>query len=88
MEFKKITSYLKKFSFLNSDNIIKQKIVSIIEYEIGVSIKKENININKNTVFINTHPVIKNSIFLKKQLLLSKIKDSLSENGKNVNDIR
>jgi len=88
MDLKNIRFYLKKFNFVNSDSIIKEKIISVLKDEIDVNIKKENINIKKNTVFINTHPIVKNCIFFKKQLLLDKIRESLSENDKNVNDIQ
>jgi len=71
---KKISQYLKKFQKLTPPDIfIKKSLQKLIQEELGITIDLKNIEYKNNTIFIRTNPLIKNEIFLKKNLILRKL---------------
>jgi len=87
MPFKQIRSLFKKFDSLRPPNeFLKTKIIVLIEEEIGILLKKEDISVAREIVYIKANQALKNEIFLKKEFFLEK----LNEQGKPslVKDIR
>ncbi|MFA6274197.1 MAG: hypothetical protein WC662_03475 [Candidatus Paceibacterota bacterium] len=62
---------------LLSEEIKKESIKNIISNIIGFDIKKEKIKIKNETVYLDIKPIYKNEIFLKKELILNKLKETL-----------
>lgn len=80
MEFN-IGDFLKKFkNLVPFEKTIKDNLIQIIKEETGILLPKESISFHNNVVFINTIPVIKNELFMRKQRLLSEMK---KRNGNN-----
>lgn len=52
---------------------------NIISEVIGVEIKKEDIKIKNNVIYLNIKPIYKNEIFLKQEQIFSKLKESLGK---------
>ena len=72
-----IAYYLEKFKkFSPPDDYLKNSIKQILESEMEIFIGKENIEIRQGVIYIKESPLIKNEIFLKKDFILEKIKDS------------
>lgn len=62
-----ITEYLKRFKNIKpSDSLIKENFIKTVEEILKIKIKKSEINIQKDKIFLTTHPIIKNEIYLKK----------------------
>jgi hypothetical protein len=61
-----------------SDRILSEEIKieslrSIISETIGIPVKKEDLRIKKNVIFLNAKPIYKNEVFIKKEVILSKL---------------
>jgi hypothetical protein len=52
---------------------------NIISEVIGIPIKKEEIRIKNNTVYLNIKPIYKNEIFLKQEQILLKLQEILGK---------
>jgi hypothetical protein len=52
---------------------------NIISETIGVQIKKEDIKIKNNIIYLNIKPIYKNEILLKQDQIFLKLKESLGE---------
>jgi hypothetical protein len=59
---------------------------NIISETIGIQIKKEDIKIKNNIIYLNIKPIYKNEILLKQDQIFLKLKESLGE--KTPQDIR
>ncbi len=53
-----------------------ESVKNIISEIIGVNIKKEEIKIKNNIIYLNIKPIYKNEIFLKKDKIFSKFQES------------
>jgi len=75
MEFN-IGEYLKKFTKITPpDDFLKEIILEGVKTEIGIDIDKKNITVSGGIVYIKTSPIIKNEIFMKKEKIISIIKE-------------
>jgi len=82
-----IGDYLKKFIGISPPNdFIKEKVISIVGDKVGVFLNKKDIDVNQNTVFIKTNPVVRSEIYIKKTLILDSLKQELGD--KSPNNIR
>jgi len=82
-----IKDLLINFEKLLGDKGIRKDIISNILFEtVGLKIKTEDIEIKNGTLFLNAKPIYKNEIFIKRDLILEKIKQSL--NGGHPKDVR
>jgi hypothetical protein len=57
----------------------KEYIKNAISEIIGVQIESQDIKIKNGTIFLNIKPIYKNEIFLKKELIFSKLKEALGK---------
>ena len=73
-------------NILVSEGSKKEEIRRIISEEIKAEIKTEDIKLKNGTIFLNIKPIYKNEIFLKKDQIFSKIKESLGK--KSPQDLR
>lgn len=55
---------------LNSEDIKKDAIITAIKECVGINLLRSEINLNKDTVYINTKPIFRNEIFLKQEKIL------------------
>ena len=84
---KEIESFLEKFKkLLRYDREIKKTITEIIKNSVNIYIKESEIKIQNKVLYIKANPYIKNEIFIKKDLILERLKKSLK--NKIIKDIR
>ena len=58
----------------------KKEIIKKTIYEvIGIEIKKQEIEIKNNIIYLNIKPIYKNEIFIKKDEILSQLKQKLDK---------
>jgi len=72
-----LSSYLEKFKNLKDQDSDKILIKEILLKEAGINISERNIIISKEKISIKGSSIQKNIIFLKKETILEKIKESL-----------
>ena len=71
---KQVSFFLDKLrSILILDDEIKKNIYQIIKNTTGGKIKKSDIKIFKNILYLKTTPQLKNEILIKKTLILKEI---------------
>ncbi len=71
---------------LLSEEVKKESIRDIVSEIIGIQINSGDVKIKNNNVYLNIKPIYKNEIFLKKDKIFSKLKESLGK--KTPQDIR
>ncbi len=70
-----IQSFLNKHTQkINKDVLLYDSIVELVKQETGVLLKKEDLSIKKDILFIKTTPIKKNIILLKKDNILKSLK--------------
>ena len=75
-----IKDLLGRFSnILQNGEGQKQLIQEVIKEITGLSVESENIKIKNATIFLNVKPIYKNEIFLKKDKIFSKLKETLGQ---------
>ena len=75
-----IKDLLLKFSnLLVSEEDKKESVRSIISEAVGVTIKKSDIEIKNNTVYLNIKPIYKNEILMKRDYIFSRLRESLGK---------
>ena len=57
----------------------KRLVVEVIKDDTGILIESEKIKIKNGTIFLNIKPIYKNEIFLKKEKIFSKLKETLGQ---------
>ena len=84
-----IKLFLSKFRYLTfSNQLIKKEFTLVIKEILNIEIKKENISVKNNIIYINTYSVIKSVVFIKKESLLKELSVRISQYNKNIIDIR
>lgn len=86
---KGIRLFLDRFRHLTPpDQFIKKECISVIKNRLNVEIKKEDISIKNNIIYINTSSTIKSELFIKKEDLLKELSECISKYNRNIIDIR
>jgi hypothetical protein len=81
-----ISSYLEKFkNFGQGEKLLKEVIINSVREVVGVEILAKDINLKNGEVTFKVSPAIKNTIYIKKDKVLTKIKEN---NSTIVNDLR
>ncbi len=74
--FNPIISFLDKFKkILGDSGLQKDSVISVLKEELGVDLEKDKITISKNIASISASPILKNEILMRKQKILTKLKD-------------
>lgn len=82
-----ISTYLEKFkNFGQGEKRLKQAITSSVFEVLGLALVDEQIIVKNSEVLLKVSPAIKNSIFIKKNLILKKIEEKGL--GEKVTDLR
>jgi len=72
-----ISNYLSKFkSVLVSNKISKDVVSSIIKDVSRVTVDPKNVTIKSGVVYIKASPAVKSTLFVHKELILKKIKET------------
>ncbi len=75
-----IKDLLVRFNHLLLGEEVKiESVRNIISLVIGVEIKKEQIKIKNNIIYLNIKPIYKNEIFLKKEEIESRLQECFGE---------
>ncbi|MES2416366.1 MAG: hypothetical protein V4504_01565 [Patescibacteria group bacterium] len=77
IQIKDLLSKLRDSLF--SEESKKDEIRRIISEEIKVDIKSSDIEIKNGIINLNIKPIYKNEIFLKKEIIFSKLQESLGK---------
>jgi len=73
-----IKVFLEKYKKLtNNHNLLRDIIIDSINNEIGLLLKKEDIKILNNIVYIKTNPILKSEIFINKEKIINSINKNL-----------
>ncbi len=76
-----ISAYLEKFKKLGSgDTSLKEVLVRVLGEVVGINISPEKISIKNGEIFLNVSPAIKNTVFIKKETILLKLKEKATQN--------
>lgn len=85
--WKTLSPFLEKFKNLRvPKEALVETLIEIILNTTGIKLEKENIRVNKPTVFIKADPMIKGEIFFKKQQILEELEKQFY--SKSITDIR
>ncbi len=76
---KNIGDFLSKFKIIRSPKQNREEVVKLIKEVTDIEISEDEIKISNKTLFIQSHPALKNAIFLKKEFLLNQIKEKLPD---------
>lgn len=75
-----IKDLLLKFNnLLFSEEVKKNSIISVINETIGLNLESKDIKIKNNIIYLNIKPIYKNEIFIKKDLIFSKLNNILGK---------
>ena len=75
-----IKDLLLKFSnLLVSEGAKVESIKNVINEVVGINLESKDIKIKNNIVYLNIRPIYKNEIFIKKDLINLKLKESLGK---------
>ncbi|MEK7662296.1 MAG: hypothetical protein AAB355_02255 [Patescibacteria group bacterium] len=81
-----IKNFFDKFLKLKNNNLLlKKEIIESIFINTGIMLKKEQIEINKKNISINTSSIIKNEIFIKKREIVDYFFKKTKRNISNIN---
>ncbi len=81
-----IAQYLEKFkNFGQSEKRLKELILLVVKEVSNIDLEEKNITLKNGEIIFTVSPAIKNTIYIKKNIILSKIKEK-SESI--INDIR
>jgi len=87
--FKNVSSFLGKFTNLTPpERFIKDSFIIIAAEMTGITLKKEEIDVRGDTLYIKLHSVAKNELFLQKDALLQRLNQELQQYKKVIKDIR
>lgn len=79
MDFKKISELLNKYKdIIPSEKTIKEAIISVFS-KFGVDLKKENIKMNRDVVYINSDFTTKSKLFVNKLEIMRELKNVLGK---------
>ncbi len=75
-----IASYLDKFKDIGQgEKLLKQVIIEVVKEMIGVKIEAKSISMKNGELFLKVSPAIKNLIYIKKEAILSKLKEKTEQ---------
>jgi hypothetical protein len=81
-----ISLFLERFKNLGQgERLLKEAISSSVKEIVGFDLDTKSINLKNGEVIFKVSPTLKNAIYIKKELILKKIKD---KNIENINNIR
>ena len=69
---------------LTSGEAKKESVRKIISEVIGIQIKKEDLEIKNNIIYLNIKPIYKNEILLKKEKISGMLQDYFGKRAPNV----
>jgi len=86
---KNISSFLSKFTRITPpERFVKEVFVKVVSDTTGITLSKNEINVKGSVLFISPDPTVKSELFLKKDLLLEKLNQELTQYKKEIKDIR
>jgi len=79
MGLSKIKDILRKYTLATPrDKIIKEAFCEVIKETFNHKVSNKNISINRNVLYIKTHPTLKHEIHLNKQDIINRLNKKLS----------
>jgi len=82
-----VKDYLSKFAKLTPpDDSLKKFFIRLVEKELKITLDKKSLKLQNKIFYLTASPIIKNEIFLKKNILLEKLK--VFSPNETINDIR
>ncbi len=80
MDFNNISGFLEKFKNLKpSDTYIKDVFISCVKEIMNVDITKNEITVQRETIFLNVHPTLKTELYLHKKAILKLLQEKLKK---------
>jgi len=73
--------YLRKYKNIKPpDDVVREAVINAVKEEVGVKIEKRHVKVIRENVVIDTASHLKNTIFIKKKLILKRTKRKLGKN--------
>ncbi len=73
-------SYLEKFKLiLATPGALKKPVLNAILKITSIELSEKDIDVKEGSIYLKTHPLIKNEIFMKKDLILKELQDLLGK---------
>ena len=79
IEIKDLLSRINNTLF--KEEMKRETIRNVLSETLKVEIKKENIRIKNNIIYLNIKPIYKNEILLKREIIFSKLNQMLGKNS-------
>jgi hypothetical protein len=76
---------LKRFGV--PQKTVRDSFIECVKEEVGAELSGEEIKISNKTLYINTSPVVKNEILLKRKILLQRMKEKTGGEHPYVNNL-
>ena len=74
--------YLRKYKDIKPpDDVVREAVISAVKEEIGAKIEKKHVKVIRGNVVIDAASHFKNTIFIKKELILKRTKRKLGKNS-------
>lgn len=87
--FNNIATYLSRFKNITPPNaFIKDKCSAILKAKLGVELSSDEIDVQKEVVYIKASQIIKSEILLNKNEILKRLNLELKKYNRVVQDIR
>ncbi len=74
-----LSIYLEKFKDLKNPNDLIFSIKKIVSEELGFPLSEENVTFSKGRIIFSVSSIIKNSIYMKKEIIIQRIQKELPE---------
>lgn len=84
-----ISQYLEKFKNIGeTERSLKEVLARAIKVATNIEIEIKNIIIKNNEAFIKVSPIIKNTIYIKKEQILKLVKEKINQGIRKIGEIR
>ena len=86
---KKVAAFLDVFKNITPpERFVREVFMRVVSETHGIALKEEEIQVQGNILFIQSSPIVKNELFLKKDMLLQKVNQELQQYKKLIKNIR
>jgi len=83
-----ISKYLEKFKKITPpERFIRELFIRVVFETTNITLKDTDIKVQGNIVYTTPHPVVKNELFLQKNIILEKLNQELQQYKKTITNL-
>ena len=80
MNFNNISNFLEKFKTLKpTDTYIQEAFIESVKEVMNIELTKNEISVQRHTLFLNVHPTLKTELYLRKKDILRLLEKKLKK---------